>query len=299
MWRKKTVIAAIVLSGFVLTSSYGWGTGPTIRVLINTNKSRPVVKTLSIEKYVPGVLVGELPKDWPIEALKAQAVAARTYAIATLAEKEGGGSPYDVESTVADQVFSGKTFGRPDVDEAVSSTAGEILTYHNKPIKARFHSSCGGKTETSIRVWGEQDISRGINDPYCKGSPHNSWQTTLTATEIESALKKLGFNIGKIQAIKLEEFDSGGRVAAVSIHGDNQTVSLTGNDFRRYLGFSTIKSTKFNVSQSGYKFTFIGKGFGHGVGMCQWGARGMALAGKNYREILEFYYPGTRIKKFE
>lgn len=259
------------------------------------------VNILPLEKYVEGILHGELPANWPTEALKAQAVAARSYALSTLDEKKNTKTPsgdYDIKATIEDQVYKGSPHSGSKPALAVKGTRSEIITYHNKPIKARFHSSCGGQTETSIHVWGEPDISRSIPDTYCKNSPHNTWKTHLTSQDITQKLKQHGFDPGYVRSIKPEKFDNGGRIAAVAIHGDKQTISLTGNDFRKFLGFTKIKSTLFAISKTDSGFTLTGKGFGHGVGMCQWGAKGMAERGHNYREILDFYYPGTTVKKW-
>jgi stage II sporulation protein D len=257
------------------------------------------INTLPIEQYVAGTLAGEMPGSWPLEALKAQAVTARTYALYVTNEKrmKNSKSSFDIRSTIEDQVYKGGPNVNSKVVKAVGSTAGETLMYHNKPIKTRFHSTCGGKTETSIHVWGETDISKRINDPYCKNSPHNNWTATFTSNEISNRLRKHGFKPGNIELINIETHSESGRIAAASIHGSSQTISLTGNDFRRYLGFGKIKSTLFTISKKGSTFTFSGRGFGHGVGMCQWGANGMASKGHTYKDILNFYYPGTEIKK--
>ena len=274
------------------------GKGYSGKIVIKRASERnlSVINIVSLEDYVAGTLYGELPLSWPLETLKAQAVASRTYAISILSEKTGD-KDHHIRATIEDQVFKGLPPPSSDAHKAAGETFGEILTYHKKPIKARFHSSCGGETELSIHVWGEKDISKKVKDPYCKEAPHNRWKTSLSPQFITKNLRSHGFDPGKIESIKIEKQDSGGRVAAVAIHGSRQTISLNGNDFRRYLGFSKIKSTKFEVKKNGKGFLFSGSGFGHGVGMCQWGARGMAESGFDYKKILGFYYPGTSIKR--
>jgi stage II sporulation protein D len=257
------------------------------------------VNTLPLEKYMTGILAGEMPTSWPAEALKAQAVTARTYALYVMNERNqtGANASFDIKSTVEDQVYSGSPHVNQKVADAVRLTEGEILTFHNKPVKTRFHSTCGGQTETSIHVWGENDVSKRTDDPYCKNSPYRNWQVTLSSGELSSALQNNGFDPGYIKSLGVELHNDSGRVAAVLIGGSKQTISLTGNDFRRCVGFGKIKSTLFTVVQKGNRFVFTGKGFGHGVGMCQWGAKGMAEKGLSYKDILNFYYPGTEIKK--
>lgn len=270
-------------------------------VIINQSSKSGLnaVNQLPLEKYVAGTLAGEMPSNWPLEALKAQAVTARTYAIYVTGERRSANNKakYDVRSTVEDQVFKGSPNINDKIRTAVESTSGETLYYHNKPIKTRFHSTCGGETEISINVWGEKDVSRSITDPYCKKSPHKNWTMNLNAGEIALQLERHGFNPGNILSIETEKFEKSNRVAAVSIKGSKQTVSLNGNDFRRFMGFGKIKSTIFDVFKNGPNFIFKGKGFGHGVGMCQWGAKGMAERGYSYKDILNFYYPGTELKK--
>jgi len=269
-------------------------------VTIHKNKRRLLaINHIPIEEYLKGLLPGEMPSGWPLEALKAQAVAARTYALYVRDTKIRGKSKdlFDLRATVEDQVFTGKPNSHPNINRAVDETRAEILMYHSKPIKTRFHSTCGGKTETSIHVWGENDISQSISDPYCRRSPHSRWQKSLSGPLIASRLKKHGIDIGTVESIRPETIEKSGRIGAVSLHGNKQTVSLTGNDFRRYIGFDTIKSTLTTITKDDDSFLFSGQGFGHGVGMCQWGAKGMAGEQKSYRNILDFYYPGTEIQK--
>lgn len=270
----------------------------TVTIFSNANKLS-AISTMPFEIYIEGILSGEVPAGWPLETLKAQAVAARTYAFFAFGrdQKNSGARSYDVRPTVEDQVYDGRITFHPNITNAVSETAGQILTYNGAPINARFHSDCGGQTETSGHVWGENDQSVSVKDPYCQNSQSKNWSLLLSGQSISQALKNNGFDPGNIRSIEIEKYENSDRIAAVAITGSLQTVSLTGNDFRRFVGFNKIKSTIFNVSRAKGGFLFTGRGFGHGVGMCQWGAKGMGEKGFSYREILDFYYPGTVLSK--
>lgn len=293
--KKPIKVSKILLS----SSDYIWinkkAYKGNIRIILNSKSKLDAVNTLPFEEYISGTVAGEMPSKWPIEALKAQAITARSYAYYALMQKKNVAKNYDIRSTIHDQVYEGGHIPQK-ITDAVKATKGMIISFRGKPVKARFHSTCGGQTETSDHVWGENDVHKSISDPFCKASPHRNWNQKMTSIQIASRLKKSGFNTGKIKSIQLEKFDNN-RVAAVSIHGTNETLSLTSNDFRKYMGFSQIKSTDFTTQKNGNDFVFAGHGFGHGVGMCQWGAKGMAENGYSYIDIIKYYYPRTVIGK--
>ncbi len=257
-----------------------------------------VVNTLPLEEYLVGLVTSEMPADWHAEALKAQSVVARTYALFQKKMHASNSNPlYDLEATTMDQVYKG---GRSDdfrIRKIVSSTDSEILESRGKLIKAFFHSSCGGKTETALNVWGEKNKFVFVDDPYCKDSPHNSWTYSTTKEALANKIRKNRYPAKTIEKIEIDRIDGNPRAATVILGTGGQTIYIQGNDFRRMVGYRELKSTWFDVTINGSKITFTGRGFGHGVGMCQWGARGMAEAGKSYRDILHFYYPGARIAK--
>ncbi len=257
------------------------------------------VNVLPLEEYLVGLIAAEMSVDWPIEALKAQAVASRTYAVYQREARSSkwSDSIYDLESSVLDQVYDGSVKNDSKVREAVEGTKGEMLKKHGQVVKAFFHSACGGQTETAQNVWGEEKMFDIVRDPYCKRSPNSSWSYKISKPELASRLAKGGYPAETIESVSIERRRGDPRAATVTIDTGNQTIFLQGSDLRRIIGYENVKSTWFDVVIEGDSIVFTGHGFGHGVGLCQWGARGMAEAGKNYRDILRFYYPGTRIEK--
>lgn len=263
----------------------------------NGDSTLTAVNVLPMEEYLVGLVKSEMPSDWPIEAVKAQAVAARTYALFQKKAKLDGrlGSVYDVESSVLDQVYGGSSED-VRVRKAVESTSGEILVRHGDPIKSFFNSTCGGQTELAINVWGEESLFPSIKDRYCKRSPHYSWTYSISKPALAEKLRVKGFLADDVANITIENRKSNPRAGIVMIDTGLNVFFIQGSDFREMVGYNNLKSTWFNVKIEDDKVVFEGHGYGHGVGMCQWGAKGMAEAGKNYRQILHFYYPGIKLQ---
>jgi stage II sporulation protein D len=256
-----------------------------------------VVNVLPIEEYLLGLVASEMPTDWPIEAVKAQAVIARSYAMYQRNMKAQGVSSgrHDVEAGVQDQVYQGKRGVNKRVEDAVSSTKGEILKKNGRLVKAFFHSTCGGATEKASNVWGEKNDFLAVKDEFCSRSPYSSWTYRITKRELAEKLAANGFPGSFVGSISIENRKENPRAATVIVESGGQTFYIQANEFRRIVGYAKLKSAWFSVSSEGEDIIFSGKGFGHGVGLCQWGAKGMAEARKDYREILKYYYPGTEI----
>ena len=252
-----------------------------------------VVNVVKMNEYLYGVLPSEVMPSWPKEVLKAQAVAARTYAYYHLLKNNS--TYFDLDGSTNFQVYKGKSLETEATNNAVDSTAGIIMVYNNKPILAYFHSTCGGKTTDDRFVWQGEDLPylTSIDCSYCKNSPHYSWQVELTLHEIYEALVKRYKGVGKIYAITLGREDT--RVTVVKIEHANGIIRMNGNDFRLMFDAKKIKSLYFEAIQTKRGLVLKGNGFGHGVGLCQWGARGMAEQGKRFDEILKFYYRNITI----
>jgi stage II sporulation protein D len=248
------------------------------------------VDVVPLEVYVERTVASEIYPSWPMDALKAQAVVARTYALHERARNAN--LAYDVESSVVSQRYrEGAVPAR--IRRAVAETRAEFLEYRGAPILAAFHASAGGRTASAEEVWGQplaylQAVSSPDDD-----SPDYFWSFEIARGDLLDALRSRGFPVGGGRPIEVAERSASGRVTRVRV-GDAE---VTGREFRRALGGRALRSTKFEVRVSDRDVVrFLGSGSGHGVGLCQWGARALADSGESYREILEHYYPGSRLR---
>ncbi len=252
-------------------------------------KKMEIINVLPLEDYLKGVLPWEISPKWPIEAIKAQAVAARTYALYHILQN----NEYDLESTILSQVYKGADIEKPRTNFAIRETKDEVIAYNGLPILAYFHSCNGGFREIPENVWGISlpYFKQGI-DPWCLKNPQR-WRIVLSLREITFKLKRAYPFISHIKSISLEKENI--IVKFVILKTQKGAIKIKTNDFRLIVGPSLIRSEIFSIKKIGNKILFWGRGYGHGVGLSQWGAYYMAKAGKNYKEILSFYYPGTRI----
>jgi len=268
--------------------------------IIQDKKGDPrflIVNSISLDKYVAGIINKEMLPNWPLEAKKAMAVAARTY---TLFKKLKSPSPYyDLSDTTSDQVYGG--FGAEDAESrfAAAQTQGEVLVYENLPIEAYYHSTCGGRTVSAAEVWGKDfPYLQSVKCDYCKESVRYKWKTEISAKEMALKFKIKESEIKHITISEGNKSESG-HLLGITLSTNKTTLKMKAEKFRSTLGYSKIWSTRFAVFKNKDKFLFAGMGSGHGVGMCQWGAYGMAKEGKTYKEILLHYYTGVEIRKME
>ncbi len=258
-----------------------------------------VVNHVDLEKYVAGLLNSEMSASWNLETLKAQAIAARTYAIFQMSEAQKGGRPFDLESSVKDQVYEGAHRERHKALQAALQTSGRILVHNDKPIKAFYHSTCGGHTTSTDKVWGfKSDYITPVRCGFCHVSPRYRWSHRVTAATLEKAFKKRGLLNGRLGEIKVLRRASMGRVLEVEYLDNKKTRKLEGAKFREMVGYGELRSTGFDLSRVGSDYVFKGSGAGHGVGMCQWGAKTMGERGYDAAQILKKYYPLASITKF-
>jgi stage II sporulation protein D len=256
-----------------------------------------VVNQLPLEEYLVGLINCEISSAWPIDAVKAQAIIARTYAVNRKNARLT--APYHLESSVIDQVYDGCLIEDSRARRAVLDTSGEVLTFGGDIIQAFYHSSCGGHTEDSENVWGASlPYLKGVECQYCLTSPSSTaWEYKLSLKELEERLRLGGHKVSGLYDIKPGVINSRGRLKFVSLLGSKGSGTVTGDQFRKAVGYGFIKSTRFTVKNSKNEISFSGSGNGHGVGLCQWGAKQRALDGFNSGEILAYYYPGTLLKK--
>jgi len=271
-----------------------------IKVSLNSKGNLNVINELGIEGYLYGVMTQEVSPEWPIEALKAQAVVSRTYVMKNLGkyDKEG----FDLSATITSQVYGGGEAEDPRTSKAVDLTRGEVITYKGELIKSFFHSNCGGYTEDVTNAWeGEERLPylKGRACYFCKGSHQYNWEKTIDKKVLQEKLNGNGYDVEEIEKIKILDRSPSGRVIYLKIYHQGGHLKIRASTFRMVMGPNLIKSTLFAMEHMGNRIKFYGRGWGHGVGMCQWGAKGMAERGANYRQILQYYYPETKIEKWE
>ena len=264
-----------------------------------------VIAHLDLEKYLLGVLPAEMPIDWPLEALKAQAVAARSFARRLTSERRAG--RFDVESDITDQMYrfadqAQRHHARATkLRRAVTETAGEVLLEPGgRVLKAYYSADCGCTTEDPRYVWGASEAMQSVLDPTCGTRAPVRWQRRLGRDNVRRRLARaldLPADAG-LTSFEITGRTPSGRVATVAavmnVGGSPHRRTLTANDFRRAFGPKRIRSANFSLRWSGRELEIVGSGVGHGVGMCQTGARAMADSGATYRAILRQYYPRAR-----
>jgi stage II sporulation protein D len=244
-----------------------------------------VVNAIPLEDYLAAVLGGEMPANFPEEALKAQAIAARTYAVQR--KLDAFGKPYHMGSTVLSQVYGGAGREDPRTRRAVDATRGLVLTYDLAPIEAYFHASCGGRTETGFQALGrELPYLQSVDCP-CERDPKTHWTVTIPGKAIEK-----DFHLDPSE-LRVASRTKTGRVVSLADSGHH----VDAVSFRRVLGYDQVKSLAFSVEREGSSLKLTGKGFGHGAGLCQVGARLLAEQGWDYERILAHYYPGTDLQR--
>jgi len=266
-------------------------------VLDITNKRGllQVVETLDLEDYLRGVVPLELDSKWHPEALKVQAIVARTYALYQKRQNHGKG--YDLVATTNDQLYGGKGVEDIRAAEAVQATRGQVLTYSGQVIDAVYHSTSAGSTEDVREVWGmDLPYLHGVDCPFDAQSPWYQWNRSIDLVTLEENLQRKGFPIGTIATVTPYRFSKAGRVTRVRILHSEGELILRGEDFRRILGYTVLPSSHFKIDAIEQQIHFTGMGSGHGVGLCQWGAKELAERGYSYERILTYYYPGVQVQ---
>jgi stage II sporulation protein D len=286
-----------------LRSAAGWlAAGPRryrgVIELRRTSQGLAAINELFVEEYLYGVLKMEVDPRWPAEALKAQAVAARTLALYSLGRFAAEG--YDLRATTDSQVYAGINAEDPRTTAAVDATRGVIMTYAGRPIFAAFHADSGGFTESSEFVWGQPyPYLRGVPDPYGQDAPYREWLSRIDLPTLEARLARAGRPLPGISAVAVTATSPSGRALTVRLIGAGGTLELRAVDLRTILGVTFLRSTLFVVrpaDDDSPAVEFQGRGSGHGVGMSQWGARGQAQLGRTYQDILAFYYRGIQLE---
>jgi len=267
-------------------------------ILIRKKEERilEVVNQLSLEEYLYGVLKWEISPEWPLSTLCAQAIVARTYAFKKLKDNEL--FYYHLTGLTEDQVYGGVEAEDVRIRIAIDLTRGEILTYQGQPIESFYHACSGGYVTSSQAVWGKDyPYLKTQKDHFSYNSPYYRWMVRIPEEQLEKMLKKGGLQVEEVRGIKVVNRDKSGRVKTLIVEHRGGSEFLLGTELRRIIGFDLLRSTLFEVKKRKGVFMFSGRGWGHGVGMSQWGAKKMGEMGYTTEEILQFYYPETRIQK--
>ena len=293
---RRTAAKWLALRPLVTAAQVGNRTYPGEVYAVREGAGLVVVNGVPVERYLCGVLGKEMKPAWPQEALKAQAVAARSYVLFRV--RWSRRAAYHVSATSADQRYVGGPLD-PRVRRAAAATRGMALVHEGLVIPAYYHSTCGGHTASAADVFGQRALAfiRGVACGYCGASPHSQWQTDLTSAEICRALNAHGSPVEAVTALQALDRREDGRPDTVRVFTGKGRKDLPAHTFRSALGSYRLKSTRFEIDEAAGGFRLTGQGFGHGVGMCQYGARGMALNGARCEQILAHYYPETALAR--
>ncbi len=296
----------------------------TLRPRTEDGDKLDVIVTMPVETYLPGVLDGELYASWSLGTFEMQAVASRTYALHERESARKQGAPFDVESTTADQVFRGLT-KNPVALDAAKRTRGQVLTFRGRLIKAYYSSTCGGRPGSAADVWSTGD---GYEDNtiaplvakertvYCQASPYFRWEVTRGDDDVSARLRAWGAangndirRLGRIRRAELVRANRLGRPVEFKIVDDKAgSYKIGAEQLRTACNFPSaglppitretrVPSGDLTMTTWADQVKIAGQGFGHGVGMCQWCAKGMGERGIPFQQALESFYPGAKVGK--
>ena len=262
--------------------------------LIKSNTKLSAVNHIDLEDYVKGISVRETSHYWPFDSLKAEVIVFRTFALYKM--QENAHKDFDLTSDIYSQAYGGRAAERYRINKAVDETKGLALTYRGKIFPSFYHATCGGYTDDAALLWNvDTPPLKGVSCNFCQDSQHFKWHSVLSLKEVNDALVKGGLRIEDIKDIIILGRHKSGRITDLKIVTVKKDATISAKDFRNTLGPNVIKSTNFQVKLVDHDAVFEGFGWGHGVGLCQWGAYFMAKQGYTYEQILEYYYPGAQV----
>lgn len=266
----------------------------SLKLIVDQNKIL-AVNYLPMEDYIKSVVPSEISKLWDYEVLKAQAVAARTFTYQH--RNVNSDKHYDIPYGL--QQYKGVIAENARTSWAVDVTFGQVLFYHDKVFPAFFHTVCGGYTEQGEAVWPTAKGLPGVTAcSYCSNNSYFIWEHKFTSKELADKLNKAGYKVNSVDSIEPhEKAPFYPRIRSLTVHADGKRIVIPANRFRAICGYNVIRSSIFTVTLNGNTFKFNGRGWGHGVGLCQYGAKTLAELHKDYLYILEFYYPKTELKR--
>ncbi len=319
-------VAAVALGGRLAAQTIGDGgdRSQALRVLLGRGRVEPlaggflfngnryrgsyqiladgrVVNVVDFDDYLSSVVPSEMTASWPLAALEAQAICSRGFILA----RSNPNRPYDVVPSELAQVYRGVASEHPASTAAVRATSGLVLRFERGFAQIEYSSCCGGYSESSADAWGAAPIPYLVAHPcpYCTASPNYRWKADLSGAHLTAVAGRIAPQIGTLQNVGLIDFDRSGRVRSAELSGTARTERISAMRFRIDVGARLLPSLLVRRQQElpptgtqAFAGLHIeGRGLGHGVGLCQWGARGYALAGGSAQEILSFYFVGTSI----
>jgi stage II sporulation protein D len=262
--------------------------------LYQDNEKLQVINLVGLDSYLAGLVNKEVRSDWPEEAVKAQVIAARSYALASAADRRKKDSLFDLSSDESDQVYDGFLPEDAQANRLVRQTEGLVIFHREEVLKAYYHSSNGGFSEIPENVWGSASFDNAAYmtraSPVDAADKGNEWQVQISP-QMGSLL-----GVGRIHSIRITKRSHGQRVKSVVVSGTEGSKALSGAQFRNAFGPRWLKSTLFSIDQTGVGWVLRGRGWGHGVGLSQMGARRMATKGRTAQQILDFYYPFANVR---
>jgi stage II sporulation protein D len=261
--------------------------------IIRSGDALTVINELPLEEYLAGAVKAEAGDKMPLEMLKAQAVVARTYA--AYHQRLNAEKTFHLVASTLNQQYIGRVPTDSPVWVAVNETAGQVLLWNGELFPAFYHTDSGGHTEDPRVVFatGTMPALKPVRVEFPSASPHHRWRLDLPLADLSAALLRGGISVGRVVALDVLERSTSLRVARIAVRGTAGTVTLRGNDLRRLVGYDTLKSTLFAVAVAGPVARFVGRGYGHGVGLDQWSAKTMADQGYTAQQIVAYYYPGA------
>jgi stage II sporulation protein D len=274
----------------------GFGfSGRTYRGSVMRSPDGGIVNVVALDDYLCSVVSTEMPSTWPEAALQLQALCTRTYVL----RRVDPAKPYDIVSSDLAQVYDGRESESATGCAAVAATSGSVLVYGGRYADVAYSSCCGGRTESSSDAWGGPQVPylQSIACPYCAQSPNYRWTRDIPIGDLADDVSGgIDTESDEIVDVQLGDLDPSGRVRTLLLLTGHGSVAISAERFRLSVGSHDLPSLMiFRLGASAGVAHFEGGGSGHGVGLCQWGARGFAVAGGTLASIAAFYFPGTRI----
>jgi stage II sporulation protein D len=268
-------------------------------LVITKNNKIHLINSIGLEDYVLSVLCSESWPGWPLEVNKVLAIACRSYAIFMILEAQAQERIFHIKNTNAHQTYNG--LGKNShLKEAVDATQGIFLSHNKKPIIAMFDSCCGGVIPAKIK--GKVDfvkapyLARSYPCDFCKRCKLYKWSASYQRTELEETFKKAMPKLKRIKDVTVAKKDAAGLVHELSIKSGSGYHTIPGKKVYSLLK-DGVKSFCYTINKKSETIVFEGRGYGHHMGLCQWGSREMVRDGQSYQEILQFYYPGTQFMR--